>query len=50
MGSPPVGCLQDQIKLTAQLAGPLSQLQAAAGRIAEVSKECKLEVDAGALV
>ena len=40
-------CPQDQIKLTAQLAGPLKQLQSAAERIAEVSKECKLEVDTG---
>ncbi|PRW61094.1 superkiller viralicidic activity 2-like 2 isoform A [Chlorella sorokiniana] len=42
----PVDRSNDQIKLTAQLAGPLGQLQAAAQRIAEVSKECKLEVDA----
>lgn len=42
--------LQEQIKLTVQLAGPLSQLQDAARRIAEVSRECKLEVDTGWLV
>ena len=45
--APPFRLMQDQIKLTAQLAGPLKQLQAAAERIAEVSKECKLEVDTG---
>ncbi|KAI7838418.1 hypothetical protein COHA_007790 [Chlorella ohadii] len=41
----PVDRSNDQIKLTAQLAGPLTALQAAALRIAQVSKECKLEVD-----
>lgn len=42
--------LQDQIKLTVQLGGPLQQLQAAATRIAEVSRECGLEVDTGAFL
>lgn len=39
--------LQDQVKLTALMAGPLGQLQAAARKVAEVSLECKLEVDVG---
>ncbi|PNH06706.1 Superkiller viralicidic activity 2-like 2, partial [Tetrabaena socialis] len=41
----PVEKSTEQIKLTAQMAGPLSQLQAAARHIAEVSRECKLELD-----
>ena len=48
--APALARLQDQIKLTAQLAGPLAQLQAAAKRVAEVSKECMLEIDEGVLV
>ena len=39
--------LQQMVKLTTELAGPLSQLQAAARLIAGVSCECGLEVDAG---
>jgi hypothetical protein len=41
--------LQEQVRLSAQLAGPLRALQDAARRVAEVSSECKLEVDAGGL-
>ncbi|KAL4452733.1 hypothetical protein ABPG75_008395 [Micractinium tetrahymenae] len=41
----PVERSNEQVKLSVQLGGPLSQLQEAARRIAEVSKECKLEVD-----
>ena len=48
--APALALLQDQIKLTAQLAGPLEQLQAAAKRVAEVSKECMLEIDEGVSV
>ena len=35
------------MKLSAQMAAPLGQLQAVARHIAEVSNECGLEVDAG---
>jgi hypothetical protein len=45
--APALAFLQDQIKLTAQLAGPLAQLQAAAKRVAEVSQECMLEINEG---
>lgn len=38
---------QEQVKLSVQLAKPLSQLQEAAKHIAEVSCECNLEVDTG---
>jgi hypothetical protein len=38
---------QEKVKLSAQMAAPLSQLQAVARRIAEVSNDCGLEVDAG---
>lgn len=37
--------VQEQIHLTRALAEPLSQLQQAARRIAEISQECKLEVN-----
>ena len=37
--------MQEQIQLTKALSGPLSQLQQTARNIAEVSQECKLEVE-----
>lgn len=48
--STPTPHLQDAIKLTQLLAGPLGKLQDAARRVAEVSNECKLEVESGAAV
>jgi hypothetical protein len=39
--------MQEEVKLTAQLAGPLRSLQDTARYIGEVSKECKVEVDIG---
>ncbi|KAL4421012.1 hypothetical protein ABPG77_008849 [Micractinium sp. CCAP 211/92] len=42
----PVDRSNEQVKLSVQLAKPLSQLQEAAKHIAEVSRECNLEVDA----
>eukprot|EP00198_Chlamydomonas_reinhardtii_P006185 XP_001695521.1 predicted protein [Chlamydomonas reinhardtii] len=41
----PVEKSTETIKLTTQLAEPLAQLQAAARHIAEVSRECKLDLD-----
>ncbi|GFR47001.1 hypothetical protein Agub_g8684, partial [Astrephomene gubernaculifera] len=41
----PVEKSAEAIKLTAQMAEPLAQLQAAARHIAEVSRECKLDLD-----
>ena len=41
---------QEEIKLKAELAQPLAELQAAARAIAEVQRECKLEVDADVYV
>ncbi|KAG2486102.1 hypothetical protein HYH03_015197 [Edaphochlamys debaryana] len=41
----PVEKSSEQIRLTAQMAQPLAALQAAARHIAEVSRECKLELD-----
>lgn len=38
--------MQEQIHLTRALAEPLSHLQQAARRIAEVSQECKLDINA----
>ena len=36
---------QEEVKLKAELAGPLAELQDTARTIAEVQRECKLEVD-----
>ena len=38
--------LQEEVQLKRELAGPLSQLQETSRSIAEVQRECKLEVDA----
>jgi len=40
-----VTSMQEQIQLTKQLAEPLSQLQQTARHIAEISQECKLDLD-----
>ena len=37
--------MQEEIQLKRDLAGPLSQLQETSRAIAEVQRECKLEVD-----
>ena len=37
--------MQEQIQLTKALSEPLSQLQQTARNIAEISQECKLEMD-----
>ena len=37
--------LQEEVQLKRELAGPLSQLQETSRSIAEVQRECKLEVD-----
>ncbi|EFN51423.1 hypothetical protein CHLNCDRAFT_28067, partial [Chlorella variabilis] len=42
----PVDRTNEKVKLSAQMAAPLGQLQAVARHIAEVSNECGLEVDA----
>ena len=42
--------LQEEVKLKAELAAPVAELQAAARTIAEVQRECKLEVDPDAYV
>ena len=46
----PVEKTNDEIALAAALAEPLAQLQLSAKRIAEVSNECRVEVDAEAYV
>ncbi len=38
--------LQEEVQLKRELAGPLSQLQETSRSIAEVQRECKLEVNA----
>lgn len=38
-------CVQEQIQLTKALSEPLSQLQQTARNIAEISQECKLQVE-----
>jgi ATP-dependent RNA helicase DOB1 len=42
--------LQEEIKLKAELARPLADLQAAARAIGEVQRECGLDVDTDAYV
>ncbi|GIL80546.1 hypothetical protein Vretimale_16031 [Volvox reticuliferus] len=46
----PVEKSTEEIKLTIQMAGPLGELQAGARYIAEVSRECKLDLDPDAYV
>ncbi len=39
-------CMQEEVKLKQQLANPLNDLQDTAEKIAAISAECKLDVDA----